>query len=73
MIVPTLCVGMHPVMLRVTTRTRSVQRGIPMRSVGTIKYAANQRIEAVDVDVAKGLAEQAQRFKQEGSQLYKKV
>ena len=28
---------------------------------------------AVDVDVAKGLAEQAERFKQEGSQLYKKV
>ncbi|WP_057415582.1 phosphomethylpyrimidine synthase ThiC [Pseudomonas syringae group genomosp. 3] len=37
------------------------------------EYAANQRIEAVDVDVARGLAEQAERFKQEGSQLYKKV
>ena len=37
------------------------------------EYAANQRIEAVDVDVAKGLAEQAERFKQEGSQLYKRV
>ncbi|MGY2288901.1 phosphomethylpyrimidine synthase ThiC [Pseudomonas sp. SDO528_S397] len=37
------------------------------------EYAANQRIEAVDIDVAQGLAEQAQRFKQEGSQLYKKV
>ena len=37
------------------------------------EYAANQRIDAVDVDVAKGLAEQAERFKQEGSQLYKKV
>ncbi|WP_053148752.1 phosphomethylpyrimidine synthase ThiC [Pseudomonas protegens] len=37
------------------------------------EYAANQRIEAVDVDVAKGLAEQAERFKQEGSQLYRKV
>ncbi|MBF0639698.1 phosphomethylpyrimidine synthase ThiC [Pseudomonas protegens] len=37
------------------------------------EYAANQRIEAVDVDVSKGLAEQAERFKQEGSQLYKKV
>lgn len=37
------------------------------------EYAANQRIEAVDVDVAQGLAEQAERFKQEGSQLYKKV
>ena len=36
-------------------------------------YAANQRIDAIDVDVAKGLAEQAERFKQEGSQLYKKV
>ena len=36
-------------------------------------YAANQRIDAVDVDVAQGLAEQAARFKQEGSQLYKKV
>jgi phosphomethylpyrimidine synthase len=37
------------------------------------EYAANQRIEAVDADVAQGLAEQAERFKQEGSQLYKKV
>ncbi len=37
------------------------------------EYAANQRIEAVDVEVAQGLAEQAERFKQEGSQLYKKV
>ena len=32
-----------------------------------------ERIDAVDVDVAQGLAEQAERFKQEGSQLYKKV
>ena len=37
------------------------------------EYAANQRIEAVDADIAQGLAEQAERFKQEGSQLYKKV
>jgi phosphomethylpyrimidine synthase len=37
------------------------------------EYAANQRIEAVDVEVAQGMAEQAERFKQEGSQLYKKV
>ncbi len=37
------------------------------------EYAANQRIEAVDVDVAQGMAEQAERFKQEGSQLYQKV
>ncbi|KAF1033110.1 MAG: Phosphomethylpyrimidine synthase [Pseudomonas sp.] len=37
------------------------------------EYAANQRIEAVDVDVAQGMAEQAERFRQEGSQLYKKV
>jgi len=38
LIAPTLCVGMHPVTLRVTTlkRTRSVQGGIPTRSVGTI-------------------------------------
>lgn len=36
-------------------------------------YAASQRIEAVDVDVEKGLAEQAERFKHEGSQLYHKV
>jgi hypothetical protein len=38
MIVPTLRVGMHPVTLRVTIRkwTRSVQNGIPTRSVGTI-------------------------------------
>jgi phosphomethylpyrimidine synthase len=27
----------------------------------------------VDVDVQQGLREQAERFKQEGSQLYKKV
>ncbi|MDR7286524.1 phosphomethylpyrimidine synthase [Pseudomonas corrugata] len=37
------------------------------------EYAANQRIETVDAEVAQGLAEQAERFKQEGSQLYKKV
>ncbi|MGE8067192.1 phosphomethylpyrimidine synthase ThiC [Pseudomonas sp. NPDC089569] len=37
------------------------------------EYAANQRIDTVDVDVAQGMAEQAERFKQEGSQLYKKV
>jgi phosphomethylpyrimidine synthase len=37
------------------------------------EYAANQRIEAVDVDIAQGMAEQAERFKQEGSQLYQKV
>jgi phosphomethylpyrimidine synthase len=36
-------------------------------------YAASQRIEAVDVEVEKGLAEQAERFKHEGSQLYHKV
>ncbi|MVV50917.1 phosphomethylpyrimidine synthase ThiC [Pseudomonas sp. PB120] len=37
------------------------------------EYAANQQIESVDAEVAQGLAEQAERFKQEGSQLYKKV
>ena len=37
------------------------------------EYAANQKIEAVDVSVAEGMREQAQRFKQEGSQLYKKI
>ena len=37
------------------------------------EYAANQRIETVDAEIAQGLAEQAERFKQEGSQLYKKV
>ncbi|VVP55792.1 phosphomethylpyrimidine synthase ThiC [Pseudomonas fluorescens] len=37
------------------------------------EYAANQRIETVDAEVAQGLAEQAERFKQEGSQLYKKI
>jgi hypothetical protein len=37
MIVPTLRVGMHPLTLRVNHRTRSVQRGIPTQSVGTIK------------------------------------
>ncbi|CAI8898653.1 phosphomethylpyrimidine synthase [Pseudomonas sp. IT-P253] len=37
------------------------------------EYAANQRIETIDAEVAQGLADQAERFKQEGSQLYKKV
>jgi phosphomethylpyrimidine synthase len=36
-------------------------------------YAANQHIETVDAAVQEGLREQAERFKQEGSQLYKKV
>ena len=49
MIVPTLCVGMHPVTLRVTLAlvlslvlpggTRSVPGGIPTQSVGTIQMA----------------------------------
>ncbi|KTC35444.1 hypothetical protein AO269_07180, partial [Pseudomonas putida] len=33
------------------------------------EYAANQKIEAVDLSVEEGMREQAQRFKQEGSQL----
>lgn len=37
------------------------------------EYAANQKIDAVDVSVVEGMREQAERFKQEGSQLYKKV
>jgi phosphomethylpyrimidine synthase len=37
------------------------------------EQATNQRIETVDLDVEAGLREQAERFKQEGSQLYKKV
>ncbi|UVL56827.1 phosphomethylpyrimidine synthase ThiC [Pseudomonas sp. B21-035] len=37
------------------------------------EYAANQRIEAVDVALEDGMREQAERFRQEGSQLYKKV
>lgn len=37
------------------------------------EYAANQRIEAVDVAVEDGMREQAERFRQEGSQLYHKV
>ncbi len=36
-------------------------------------YAANQRIAAVDAEAAQGMAEQAERFKREGSQLYQKV
>jgi len=40
-IVPTLCVGMHPVTLCVTIekQTRSVWGGIPTQSVGTINEA----------------------------------
>ncbi|ROL77437.1 phosphomethylpyrimidine synthase ThiC [Pseudomonas vranovensis] len=37
------------------------------------EYAANQRIKAVDVALEDGMREQAERFRQEGSQLYKKV
>lgn len=37
------------------------------------EYAANQKIDAVDLSVAEGMREQAERFKQEGSQLYRKV
>ena len=37
------------------------------------EYAANQKIETVDLSVEEGMREQAQRFKQEGSQLYQKV
>jgi phosphomethylpyrimidine synthase len=37
------------------------------------EYAANQRIETVDVAVEEGLREQAERFRQTGSQLYQKV
>ncbi|WP_449430900.1 phosphomethylpyrimidine synthase ThiC [Pseudomonas putida] len=37
------------------------------------EYAANLRIDAVDVSVEEGMREQAERFRQEGSQLYKKV
>jgi phosphomethylpyrimidine synthase len=37
------------------------------------EYAANQKIEALDLSVEEGMREQAQRFKQEGSQLYQKV
>ncbi len=36
MIVPTLCVGMHPGTLRVPKRTQSVHGGIPTQSMGTI-------------------------------------
>nr|WP_314491843.1 phosphomethylpyrimidine synthase ThiC [uncultured Pseudomonas sp.] len=37
------------------------------------EYAANLRIDAVDVSVEEGMREQAERFRQEGSQLYQKV
>ncbi|WP_416422125.1 phosphomethylpyrimidine synthase ThiC [Pseudomonas sp. App30] len=37
------------------------------------EYAANQKIEAVDISMEEGMREQAARFKQEGSQLYQKV
>ncbi|WPO99557.1 phosphomethylpyrimidine synthase ThiC [Pseudomonas sp. HR96] len=37
------------------------------------EYAANQKIDAVDLSVAEGMREQAERFRQEGSQLYRKV
>jgi phosphomethylpyrimidine synthase len=37
------------------------------------EYAANLRIDAVDVSVEEGMREQADRFRQEGSQLYHKV
>ncbi len=37
MIVSMLCMGMQPVTLCVTKRTQSVLRGVPTRSVGTIR------------------------------------
>ncbi|MBA1321865.1 phosphomethylpyrimidine synthase ThiC [Pseudomonas plecoglossicida] len=37
------------------------------------EYAANQRIEAVDMSVEEGMREQSERFRQTGSQLYQKV
>lgn len=37
------------------------------------EYAANQRIEAVDMSVEEGMREQSERFRQAGSQLYQKV
>ncbi|MBD8492855.1 phosphomethylpyrimidine synthase ThiC [Pseudomonas syringae] len=37
------------------------------------EYAANQRIDSVDVSMEAGMREQAERFKKEGSQLYQKV
>ena len=37
-IAPTLCVGTHRLMLRVTGRTRSVRGGVTTRSVGTMRY-----------------------------------
>ena len=37
------------------------------------EYAANQRIDAVDVSVEQGMREQSERFRQAGSQLYQKV
>ncbi len=37
------------------------------------EYAANQKIEAVDISREEGMREQAERFKQEGSQLYQKI
>jgi phosphomethylpyrimidine synthase len=37
------------------------------------EYAANQKMDSIDPAVQQGLREQAERFKQEGSQLYKKV
>ncbi|VVM97179.1 Phosphomethylpyrimidine synthase [Pseudomonas fluorescens] len=37
------------------------------------EYAANQRIEAVEMSVEEGMREQSERFRQTGSQLYQKV
>ena len=48
-------------------------RGVVVEHQEVREYAANQQLETIDAEVAQGLAEQAERFKQEGSQLYKKV
>ena len=56
MIVPTLCVGTHPVTLRVTTWTQSVLGGIPTQSVGTIGPAQRTALTPSSVENEVSLA-----------------
>ena len=62
--------------LRPDNAEEAVRRAIAALKPGAFAYEMDDgaviRVR-IDVDVAKGLAEQAERFKQEGSQLYKKV
>ena len=56
LIVPTLCVGTHPVTQSVTTWTQSVLGGIPTQSVGTSGPAQRTALTPSNVENEVSLA-----------------